>query len=90
MKKIKFIAMAMLALLTAQCKKNEPLRMCIVTREKLPKFELIRVVRTPEGNVVVDTTSKLNGRGVYLKKDLDVVKKAKNTKILEKQEEKVK
>lgn len=65
--------------------KKVPLRMCIVTREKLPKFELIRVVRTPEGNVVVDTTSKLNGRGVYLKKDLDVVKKAKNTKILEKQ-----
>ena len=65
--------------------KKVPLRMCIVTREKLPKFELIRVVRTPEGNVVVDTTSKLNGRGVYLKKDLEVVKKAKNTKILEKQ-----
>lgn len=65
--------------------KKIPLRMCIVTREKLPKYELIRVVRTPEGNIIVDTTGKANGRGVYLKKDLEVIKTAKKTKILNKQ-----
>ena len=48
--------------------KKIPTRTCIITKEKLPKQELIRVVRTPEGSVVVDTTGKLNGRGAYLKK----------------------
>ena len=48
------------------------LRSCVVTKEKLPKNELLRVVRTPEGNVVVDTTGKVNGRGAYVKKDLEV------------------
>ena len=52
---------------------------------KLPKQELIRVVRTPEGNVVVDTTGKVNGRGAYLKKDLAVFEKAEKSKILNKQ-----
>ena len=46
-----------------------PMRTCVVTREKLPKAELIRVVRTPEGNVVIDESGKANGRGAYLKKD---------------------
>ena len=45
--------------------KKIPMRSCLVTRERLPKQELIRVVRTPEGNVVVDTTGKVNGRGAY-------------------------
>ena len=52
--------------------KKIPMRSCIVTKEKLPKQELIRVVRTPEGNVIVDLTGKANGRGAYLKKDLEV------------------
>ena len=52
--------------------KKIPLRSCVVTREKLPKQELIRVVRTPEGSVIVDTTGKANGRGAYLKKDREV------------------
>lgn len=63
--------------------KKIPTRTCIVTKEKLPKQELIRVVRTPEGNVVVDTTGKLNGRGAYLKKDLAVFEKAKKSKVLD-------
>ena len=49
-----------------------PMRTCVVTREKLPKAELIRVVRTPEGNVVIDESGKANGRGAYLKKDKEV------------------
>ena len=48
--------------------KKIPMRTCLVTREKLPKQELIRVVRTPEGSVVIDETGKANGRGAYLKK----------------------
>lgn len=64
--------------------KKIPMRTCIVTREKLPKRELIRVVRTPDGNVIVDTTGKANGRGAYLKKDLEVYNKAKKSKILDK------
>ena len=64
--------------------KKIPLRTCVVTKEALPKKELLRVVRTPEGNVVVDETGKVNGRGAYLKKDLEVLEKAKKSKILEK------
>ncbi len=58
------------------------MRSCVVTREKLPKQELVRVVRTPEGEVIVDLTGKANGRGAYLKKDLSVFEKAYNTKVL--------
>ena len=64
--------------------KKIPMRSCCVTREKLPKQELVRVVRTPEGNVIVDTTGKANGRGAYLKKDITVFEKAEKTKILDK------
>lgn len=64
--------------------KKIPMRLCVVTKEKLEKKELFRVVRTPNGCVIVDDSLKANGRGVYLKKDLDVIKKAKETKILEK------
>lgn len=61
-----------------------PLRTCVVTREKLEKKDLIRVVRTPDGNVLIDESGKLNGRGAYLKKDIDVIKKAEKNKILNK------
>lgn len=61
-----------------------PLRTCVVTKEQLPKQELLRVVRTPEGNVVTDETGKLNGRGAYIKKDITVLEKAIKSKILEK------
>lgn len=64
--------------------KKIPLRTCVITKEKLPKQELIRVVRTPEGNVIVDVTGKQNGRGAYLKKDLEVFKKAQKNKVLNK------
>ena len=60
-----------------------PLRTCIITKESLPKSELLRVVRTPEGEVKVDETGKLNGRGAYIKKDITVWEKAKKSKILE-------
>lgn len=61
-----------------------PLRTCVVTKESLPKQELLRIVRTPEGDVEVDLTGKKNGRGAYIKKDLAVLETAEKTKILEK------
>lgn len=63
--------------------KKIPMRTCVVTKEKLEKRELLRIVRTPEGEVIVDETGKANGRGAYLKKDIEVINKAKKTKILE-------
>ena len=63
--------------------KKIPMRTCVITHEKYPKKELIRVVRTPENIVVVDETGKLNGRGAYLKKDKEVIEKARKTKVLE-------
>ena len=63
--------------------KKIPMRSCVVTKEKLPKMELLRIVRTPEGNVLVDTLGKLNGKGAYIKKDMEVLQKAKKSKVLE-------
>ncbi|MBQ6134900.1 MAG: YlxR family protein [Bacilli bacterium] len=61
-----------------------PLRTCVVSHEALPKGELLRIVRTPEKEVKVDLTGKLNGRGAYIKKDIAVLEQAIKTKILEK------
>lgn len=58
------------------------MRTCVVTNEKLPKNELIRVVRTPYGEIIIDESGKANGRGAYLKRDLEVFEKAKKTKVL--------
>lgn len=63
--------------------KKIPMRSCVVTKECLEKKDLIRIVRTPEGNIIIDETGKSNGRGAYLKKDISVINKAKTSKILE-------
>ena len=63
--------------------KKIPMRSCVVTREKLPKQELVRVVKTKDGEVLVDLSGKANGRGAYLKKDKEVFEKAKKFKILD-------
>ena len=63
--------------------KKVPMRSCVVTGEKLDKRELVRVVRDKDGNVFVDVTGKANGRGAYLKRDIDVINKAKKNKILD-------
>ncbi len=62
--------------------KKIPMRTCVVTREKFPKAELVRVVRTPERNIVIDETGRTNGHGAYLKKDLQVIEKAMTSKVL--------
>ena len=63
--------------------KKLPERTCVITKEKTLKKDLLRVVRDKNGNVTVDITGKANGRGAYLKKDKDVIKKAQDTKALE-------
>lgn len=63
--------------------KKIPLRTCVVSYEKCEKKDLFRVVRTPNGEVVVDYTLKANGRGAYLKKDESIILKAKKSKILD-------
>ena len=64
-------------------KKGPVLRCCALTRERLEKKELFRIVRDKEGKVFVDDTYKANGRGCYLKKDKEVIIKAQKNKILD-------
>lgn len=59
-----------------------PLRKCLATGEQLPKKELIRVVRNKEGEVFVDPTGKMNGRGAYLKRSKAAFETAKKKKVL--------
>lgn len=61
--------------------KKIPMRTCVATKEKWPKKDLIRIVKTDEG-IKVDESGKVNGHGCYLKKDVDVIKMAKEKKIL--------
>ena len=63
--------------------KKIPLRTCVVTKEKLEKKDLLRVVKDNEGNVFVDETGKANGRGAYIKKDISVLEQAKKSKALD-------
>lgn len=63
--------------------KKIPQRTCVVTHEKCDKKDLIRIVRTPEMNVIIDLKGKENGRGAYIKRDINVVDKAKKSKALE-------
>lgn len=62
--------------------KKIPMRTCVVTKEKLPKRELIRIVKNKEGMVMVDLTGKANGRGAYVKLDVDTIEKARKNKAL--------
>ncbi len=64
--------------------KKIPMRKCLASGESLPKKELLRIVRTPEGEVKVDTTGKLNGKGAYLKKSLDALQIAKKKNLISK------
>ena len=60
-----------------------PMRTCVITKEKLEKKDLIRVVKNKETGVSIDKSGKANGRGAYLKKDKAVVEKAKMNKLLD-------
>lgn len=62
--------------------KKIPLRTCVVSKEQFPKQELIRVVKNNKDEIFIDESGKANGRGAYLKKDIEVIEKAKKTKVL--------
>ena len=62
--------------------KKVPMRRCVATGELLPKKELLRVVRTPEGDLQIALTGKANGHGAYLKKSAEAVDAAKKNKAL--------
>ena len=64
--------------------KKIPLRKCLVSGESLPKKELLRIVRTPNGEVKVDITGKLNGKGAYLKKSMEALEICKKKNLLSK------
>ncbi|MFD2628423.1 RNase P modulator RnpM [Oceanobacillus kapialis] len=66
-------------------KRKVPERKCVVTNEMKPKKQLIRVVRNKDGEVFVDETGKKNGRGAYLTKDLEIIRQAEKTGVLNRQ-----
>lgn len=63
--------------------KKIPMRMCVGCKEMKPKKELVRVVRNSAGEVQVDKTGKLPGRGAYICLSNECLQKAKKTKALE-------
>ena len=64
-------------------KKKVVLRTCVCSKEVCEKKDLFRIVRTPEGNVIVDPKGKANGRGAYLCNNTECLEKAIKTKKLE-------
>jgi hypothetical protein len=63
--------------------KKVPMRMCVGCREMKPKKELLRVVRSPEGAVSIDTTGRKPGRGAYVCRSAECLKRAIKQKQLE-------
>ena len=63
--------------------KTSPQRSCCGCRVKLDKSELIRVVRRPEGEIVLDRTGRANGRGAYICPSVDCLKLARKKRALE-------
>ncbi|MBP6887748.1 MAG: YlxR family protein [Oscillospiraceae bacterium] len=64
--------------------KKIPMRMCTGCGEMKPKRELIRVVRSPEGEISLDTTGRKPGRGAYVCPNIECLRKARKAKRLEK------
>lgn len=63
--------------------KKIPLRQCLGCREMIPKSELIRIVRSSDGDFTVDVTGKQSGRGAYICRKSECLKKAVSSKALE-------
>ena len=64
--------------------KKIPMRMCLGCSEMKPKKELVRVVKTKEGEISLDLTGKKAGRGAYICADAECLRKARKAKRLEK------
>ncbi|WP_028273584.1 RNase P modulator RnpM [Atopococcus tabaci] len=60
-----------------------PMRKCVVTNEMKPKKEMIRVVKNKEGEVAIDPSGKMNGRGAYVTMDPEVVKEGWEKRTLD-------
>lgn len=65
-------------------RRHVPTRMCVGCQEMKPKREMLRVVRTPEGEVLLDPTGKKSGRGAYVCPHQDCLDRAVKTRRLEK------
>ena len=65
--------------------KKIPLRKCLATGEQCPKKDLFRIVRTPEGDIKIDPTGKMNGRGAYIKKSAEAIALASKKRVLDRQ-----
>ena len=63
--------------------RKTPERQCLGCNEHRPKKELLRVVRTPEGEIVLDFTGKRSGRGAYICHNVDCLKKARKSKRID-------
>ena len=63
--------------------KKIPMRQCVGCREMKPKKELVRVVRSPEGQISLDFRGKANGRGAYVCRRPECLKKAIKARALE-------
>ena len=63
--------------------KKTPERQCLGCNEHKPKIELLRVVKTPEGEIVLDFTGKKSGRGAYICRDFKCLKKARKSKRID-------
>lgn len=66
-----------------QRKRKIPLRKCVACQEMKPKKELVRVVKTPEDEVIIDVTGKKSGRGAYLCGDIHCFQLAKKNRALD-------
>jgi predicted RNA-binding protein YlxR (DUF448 family) len=70
---------------TTKKKNSTPIRRCLVTGEQLPKQALLRIVLTPQGQLMVDLSGKINGRGAYIQKNIDLLERLKKGQYLKKQ-----
>lgn len=65
-------------------KRKIPMRKCVVSNEMKPKKELVRIVKNQEGEIAIDPTGRMNGRGAYISLEPELVKKAWKQHILDK------
>ena len=63
--------------------KRQPIRRCVGCGEHFPKTDLVRVLRTPEGEIVLDKTGKRSGRGAYICKSTECLKRARKARRIE-------
>ena len=63
--------------------KKVPMRQCVGCGEMKDKKQMMRILKTAENNIVLDVTGKMNGRGAYLCKELECLKKARKNKGVE-------